>query len=140
LTVFLLLDIGMVDRERDIDYDRHLRPQRRGANERASTTIGDLFLSGRNGDHLRLARLLGVAPESFENCERTNPVVDRARRNARIWQLDCSRIRAPFSRSSGRMMWIGIFPTTPITSPWRPLNRMRCPTRTCGSQPPIGAM
>src|SRR5450830_1703989 len=35
---------------------------------------------------------------------------------------------------------MGFLPTTPITSPSRPAKRSRCPTSTCGSQPPIGPM
>ena len=52
----------------------------------------------------------------------------------------------PRGRSSSRrargpaalMRWIGFLPTTPSTSPPRPRNRMRWPTSTCGSHPPIG--
>ncbi len=43
-----------------------------------------------------------------------------------------------FSRSSCFMRWIGFLPTTPNTAPSIPMNRIRWPTSTWTSQPPIG--
>ena len=45
-----------------------------------------------------------------------------------------------FSFSSFFIRWMGFLPTTPTTSPLRVRKRMRCPTSTCGSHPPIPSM
>ena len=44
---------------------------------------------------------------------------------------------AAFSRSFGSIRWMALRPITPGTSPRAPSTRTRCPTSTCGSQPPI---
>jgi hypothetical protein len=78
-----------------------------------------------------------------ESSTPASPTPTRASASARLVAPMSTQRSVNFearSRSSVFIRWIGFLPTTPSTSPSVPRKRIRCPTSTCGSHPPIGEM
>src|SRR4051812_3590906 len=82
----------MVDREGDVDDNRHLRTYARRTDSRSATAVSDLFLRRGDCDYLRDARPLRVSPNGLENDKGSDSVVDRARDEPTIGKLHRTRI------------------------------------------------
>ena len=141
-------------------------PEPAGGDQRPAAVEPDLLLRGRHGGDGRDARLFRITPQRLEDDERADPVVDGARRDPAVRQVDHARVndagvthaepRLGFGAGSGadvdpqvlelhRLLAVLALDVVDRLAAddaehlaVAPANRMRWPTRTCGSQPPIG--
>src|SRR3954465_6093155 len=77
----------MVDRERHIDDDRHLRADASRTDSGSAPAVADLLLRRRDGNDLRGAGFGRVASQSLEHHERADSVVDRAGHGSAVRKL-----------------------------------------------------
>ncbi len=89
---FLLLRPRMVGGEGDVDGDRHLRIEARCGDQRPAAVQPDLFLRRGHRDHARHSRRGGIAAQRFEHHEGADAIVDRARCNAVVGEVDRARV------------------------------------------------